>query len=69
MITVTRFNGKRFVVNAELIREIEATPDTVITTTTNQKIVVREPVDAVIDAVIKYKHALFTGSKWGKDSV
>ena len=59
MIYVTRLNGKRFVVNAELIREIEATPDTIITLTTGDKILVRESVDDVIGAVIEYKqHAL-----------
>ena len=31
MIRVTRLNGKRFVVNAEQIRYLESTPDTVIT--------------------------------------
>ncbi len=67
MIHLTRLNGDGFVLNADMIREIESTPDTVITMTTNQKIVVREPLDDVIDAVIKYKHALFTGAKWGKD--
>ena len=68
MIQLTRLNGERFVLNADLIREIEATPDTVITMTTNQKLVVREPLDAVIDAVVRYKQALFTGAKWTKDA-
>ena len=34
MIDVTRFNGKSFVLNAELIEVMEETPDTVITLTT-----------------------------------
>lgn len=55
MIKVKRLNDKEFVVNGELIMYIEKTPDTVITLTTGQKIVVRETVDEVIDKVIEYK--------------
>ena len=55
MIKVKRLNDKEFVVNSELILYIEATPDTIITLTNGQKIVVSESVDEVIDKVIKYK--------------
>ncbi|MBU6429454.1 MAG: flagellar FlbD family protein, partial [Cyanobacteria bacterium REEB65] len=36
---------------------IEATPDTVITLTTERKYVVREPVGDIIDRVIAYKRS------------
>ena len=39
MIDVTRFNGKSFVLNAELIEVMEETPDTVITLTTGHKVI------------------------------
>lgn len=55
MLKVKRLNGKEFVVNGELIMYIEETPDTVITLTTGQKIVVQESVDEVINKVIEYK--------------
>ncbi len=55
MIKVKRLNGKEFVVNGELIMYIEETPDTVITLTNGQKIVVQQSVDEVIDEVIGYK--------------
>lgn len=58
MIYVTRLNGKQFVINAELIREIESTPDTIITLTAGGKIVVRESVDDVIAAVLEYKRQI-----------
>jgi flagellar protein FlbD len=58
MIYLTRLNGARFVLNADLIREIEATPDTIISLTTKEKIVVRESVDDVVSAVIEYKARL-----------
>mgnify|MGYP001562678441 CR=1 FL=1 len=58
MIKVTRLNGSSFVVNAEMIREIEATPDTIITLSSGQKFLVRESVEAVANAVIEYKRAI-----------
>lgn len=55
MIKVKRLNNKEFVVNSDLILYIEETPDTVITLTTGQKIVVVEEVDDVINKIVKYK--------------
>lgn len=58
MIEVTRLNGQALVVNAELIETVEATPDTVITLTTQRKLVVREPVAEVVSRVLAYRRAL-----------
>lgn len=55
MIKVKRLNEKEFVVNSELILYIEETPDTVITLTTGQKVVVTESADEIIDMIIGYK--------------
>lgn len=55
MIKVKRLNGKEFVVNSDLILYVEETPDTVITLTTGQKVVVVETVDEIIDKVIDFK--------------
>lgn len=55
MIKVKRLNDKEFVVNSELILFVEETPDTVITLTNGQKIVVVDSVDEIINKVIKYK--------------
>lgn len=55
MIVVKRLNGKEFVVNAELILYIEETPDTIITLTSGQKVVVENSLDEVIEKVIEYK--------------
>lgn len=54
MIRLTRLNGKEFVVNAEMIQFVETTPDTVITLLSNEKIVVRESVEEVVERVIAY---------------
>ncbi len=55
MILVTRFDGSTFYINPELIRTIEHTPDTVITLTTDYKIVVRDSADAVLERFIDYQ--------------
>ncbi|NLY86715.1 MAG: flagellar FlbD family protein [Tissierellia bacterium] len=59
MIRVKRLNNKEFVVNSELILFVEATPDTVITLTTGQKIVVAESIDDIINKVIDYKARIY----------
>ncbi len=58
MIKLTRLNGKEFVVNADLIETVEATPDTVITLVNEHRYIVKESVDEVIRRVIEYKRAL-----------
>ena len=55
MIKVRRLNGKEFVVNSDLILYVEETPDTIITLTTGQKVVVIDSVDEIIDKVIAFK--------------
>ncbi|CAM3141953.1 flagellar FlbD family protein [Paenibacillus lupini] len=42
MITVTRLNGSKLMINALLIEIIEETPDTIVTLTTGKKIIVTE---------------------------
>lgn len=62
MIKVTRLNDKEFVINTDIIEFIESTPDTVITTTTGKKVIVKEDVDEVIKKVIKFKSKIYKGS-------
>lgn len=58
MITLTRLNGAPFVVNAEIIKTVEDTPDTVITLTTGERIVVQEPMREVVRKSIDYARLL-----------
>ena len=58
MIKVTRLNGKEFVVNAELIQYVEATPDSVITLVNHEKLVVKEPVDEIVRRIVEYGRSL-----------
>jgi len=55
MIEVTRLQSQKIVVNADLIEFVEETPDTMITTTTGKKLIVRESVNDVIDKVVAYR--------------
>ncbi len=58
MIRVTRLGGKELVVNAEMIRFVEATPDTILSLTNGDKIIVQESVDEIIRRCIEYGRAL-----------
>jgi len=58
MIQVTRLNGKQYIINADLIRELEATPDTIITLVSGDKLLVTESVQDVMNAIIEYKRAI-----------
>jgi flagellar protein FlbD len=55
VILVTRFDGSTFYINAELIRSIEHTPDTVITLTSDYKIVVRDTAEQILERIIQYQ--------------
>jgi flagellar protein FlbD len=57
MIKLTRLNGDEFVVNADLIRFIESRPDTYVTLTTDERLIVRESVDEVVHRAICYARA------------
>ncbi len=54
MITLTRLNGQAFVMNAEKIRYVEATPDTVVCCDTGEKMMVRETLAEVTRRAIDY---------------
>jgi len=58
LIQATRLNGLSVVINADLIKFVEATPDTLITLTTGEKIMVREPVELIAARVTEYRHRL-----------
>lgn len=59
MIRLTRLNGKEFVVNAELIKFVEETPDTLVTLTTGEKLMVREKLDEVVERTKQYRVHIF----------
>jgi flagellar protein FlbD len=58
MIALTRLNGQQFVMNAEKIRYIEATPDTVVCCDTGEKMMVRETLAEVMRRAIEYARTI-----------
>ncbi len=54
MILVTRLNGSPFIMNAELIKTIESTPDTMITLISGEHVVVKEAMDEVVRRAVTY---------------
>jgi flagellar protein FlbD len=63
MIQVTRLNRSTFVLNAEWIETVEATPDTVITMVNGKKFVVTESVGEILSRVVEYKNSVAFGRK------
>jgi len=54
MITVTRLDKRVVVLNAELIKMIESTPDTIITLINGDIVIVRESVEEVTRRAVEY---------------
>ncbi len=55
MITITRLNKRVLVLNADLIKMIESTPDTIITLINGDSVIVRESVDEIVERAIDYQ--------------
>jgi flagellar protein FlbD len=62
MIKLTRMSREPLVLNSDLIEYLEATPDTVITMTTGEKLRVSETADEVIARVIEFRRSIVAGS-------
>ena len=58
MIKLTRLNGEEFVLNAELIRFVERRPDTYVTLTSNDRLIVRESLEEVVKRAIAWSRAV-----------
>ena len=52
MIVLTRLNGQEFVVNAEKIRLVESTPDTVVCCDTGERLMVKETLHEVKSPIV-----------------
>jgi flagellar protein FlbD len=59
MIKLTRLDNEPFVLNADLIRYVEARPDTFITLITGERLVVRESMDEVMEKAIRYQQSKY----------
>ncbi|HBF6215303.1 flagellar FlbD family protein [Clostridioides difficile] len=61
MIRVTDLNGRRYILNSDLIVRIDSVPESRILLTTGEKNLVKESVDEIVDKVIKYKRKINVG--------
>lgn len=59
MLEVTRLNGSKYFINPDMIMFVEATPDTVITLTNNDKLLVKETPQQLHDAFIALKKRIY----------
>jgi uncharacterized protein YlzI (FlbEa/FlbD family) len=61
MVQLTRLNNKPLVLNADLIKFVEQSPDTLVTLITGEKIVVLEKASEIVARVIEYRRAVLQG--------
>jgi flagellar protein FlbD len=62
MIQVTRLDHSSLIVNPDLIISMEETPDTIITLSNGDKIMVQERVSEIIRRVIQFRRSVFNSS-------
>ena len=58
MIRLTRMNHQDVVLNSDLIEHIEVTPDTVISLTTGQRLIVLEDPDEIVRRVVAFRRSI-----------
>jgi flagellar protein FlbD len=68
MIRLTRLNNQSFVVNSDLIKFVEQSPDTLITLITGEKIVVRENAEEILERVTSFRRSVLQGLSPAWDS-
>lgn len=68
MIQLTRLNNKPLVVNSDLIKFVEQSPDTLVTLITGEKIVVLEKSHEVLARVIEFRRSVLQGLSLAWDS-
>jgi flagellar protein FlbD len=61
MIQLTRLNNKPLMVNADLIKFVEQSPDTLVTLITGEKIVVLEPAAELLNRIIAFRRSVLEG--------
>ena len=58
MIQLTRLNDRPLVVNADLIKYVEETPDTLVTLANGDRLMVKETTEEVVRKVIEFGRTL-----------
>lgn len=63
MIALRRLNNQPIMVNPDLIESLEATPDTVVTLTSGNKLIVRDSMDEVREKIIEFKRRIYAADE------
>jgi flagellar protein FlbD len=58
MIALRRLNNQPIMVNADLIETLESTPDTVVTLTSGNKLIVRDTMEEIRAKIIDYNRKI-----------
>ena len=61
MIQLTRLNNSPLIVNSDLVKFVEQSPDTVITLVNGEKILVREKADEVLSRIVEFRRLVLQG--------
>jgi flagellar protein FlbD len=61
MIDLSRLNGTPIVLNSDLIKTAEASPDTMLTLINGEKLIVRESCEEITERVLAYRARLLAG--------
>jgi len=60
VIVLTRPNGQPVMLNCDLIESVERDGDTIVTLTTGNTVVVREPLDEIEQKVVAFKRKIYS---------
>ncbi|MGD1068029.1 MAG: flagellar FlbD family protein [Vulcanimicrobiaceae bacterium] len=58
MIALRRLNNQAIMVNPDLIESLEATPDTVVTLTSGNKLIVRNSMEEIREEIIEFQRRI-----------
>jgi flagellar protein FlbD len=59
VITLTRLNGRPVMLNCDLIESVEEDSETIVTLTTGNVVVVREPMAEIERKVVAFKQSIY----------
>jgi len=59
VIPLRRLNNQPIIVNCDLIETIESTPDSVVTLTSGNKLIVRDSLDEIRKKVVDFKREIY----------
>jgi len=62
MIRLTRLNNSPLIVNSDLVKFVEQSPDTVITLVNGEKILVREKAEEVLNRIVEFRRSVLQGT-------